>query len=56
MIAFLVTVAVFAQSQKTTKAPILKSNPNLKVFNLAIASGDANTAITALNYFISEQI
>lgn len=55
MIVFLLTAAGFAQSQKTTKAPIPKSNPNLKVFNLAIASGDANTAITALNYFITEQ-
>ena len=55
MIVSLLTAAVFAQSQKINKQPILKPNPHLKVFNLAIASGDANTAITALNYFITEQ-
>jgi len=55
VIAFLLTAAVFAQSKKITQAPIPKLNPHLKVFNLAIASGDANTAITALNYFITEQ-
>ncbi len=55
MIVILLTAGVFAQSKKTIQAPVPKSNSHLKVFNLAIASGDANTAITALNYFITEQ-
>lgn len=55
MIVFLCVATVFAQSQKTINASIPKPNAHLKVFNLAIASGDANTAVTALNYFITEQ-
>lgn len=55
MIVFLLTAAVFGQSKKTNPAPIPKSNYNLKVFNLAIAGGDANITIIALNYFITEQ-
>ena len=50
--ATLITIAAFAQLKKQT-AP--KSNPHLKVFNMAIASGDGNTAVTALNYYLSEQ-
>lgn len=41
--------------KKTINASIPKPNAHLKVFNLAIASGDANTAVTALNYFITQQ-
>ena len=55
VIVFLCVATVFAQSQKTINASIPKPNAHLKVFNLAIASGDANTAVTALNYFITEQ-
>lgn len=32
-----------------------KANPHIKTFNLAAASGDVNTAIIALNYYIAEQ-
>ena len=45
---------VYSQPNKTTTAP-LKNNVHLKVFNQAIISGDLNSAITALNYYISEQ-
>ena len=51
----LISIAGLAQVKKVTPAPALKSNAHLKVFDQAIASGDANTAITALNYFINEQ-
>ena len=45
----------FSQVKKPATQPTGKTNPHIKVFDLAIASGDANTAATALNYFISEQ-
>ena len=45
-------IAVNAQVKKTATP---KTNSHLKVFNLAIASGDVNTATTALNYYIAEQ-
>ena len=48
-------VCGFSQAKKTVVQPGLKVNPHIKVFDLAIASGDASTAATALNYFISEQ-
>ncbi len=54
MIVLLIVATAFAQSQKATKSLIPKPNAHLKVFNLAIASGDASTAVTALNYFITE--
>jgi tetratricopeptide (TPR) repeat protein len=49
-------LAVDAQVKKVAnvKAPST-SNQHLKVFNLTVASGDVNTAIQALNYYISEQ-
>ena len=50
---FLYAVAM-AQPKKTIAAPA-KSNQHLKVFDQSIASGDAATAITALNYYINEQ-
>ncbi len=53
-VATFVTACLYAQPKKTTAVPV-KSNPHLKVFNQSIASGDAATAITALNYFITEQ-
>ena len=55
VVVFLFAAAAVAQSKKATKVPVPKSNPHLKVFNQAIASGDASTAVTALNYFIIEQ-
>ena len=45
-----------AQIKKTTALVVApKTNPHLKVFNQAIASGDAVSASLALNYYISEQ-
>jgi tetratricopeptide (TPR) repeat protein len=52
--ATLLCITAVAQPKKQTTTPS-KSNPHLKVFNLAIASGDANAATTALNYYLSEQ-
>ena len=49
-----VTAATTAQTKKAITAPS-KNNTHLKVFDLAIASGDISTASTALNYYISEQ-
>lgn len=53
--ATFITLAGFAQPKKPATTAASKSNPHLKVFNLAIASGDANTATTALNYYLAEQ-
>lgn len=53
---FLLHTTTTAQVKKTTPTKINNSvNQHLKVFDLTIASGDANTAIQALNYYISEQ-
>lgn len=53
---FLLLATTTAQVKKATSTKINNSiNQHLKVFNLTIASGDANTAIQALNYYISEQ-
>jgi len=49
-----VTATTTAQTKKTSTSPS-KNNTHLKVFDLAIASGDISTASTALNYYISEQ-
>jgi tetratricopeptide (TPR) repeat protein len=49
------SLCCFSQIKKTAVVPNQKGNTHIKVFDLAIASGDANTAATALNYFISEQ-
>ena len=55
IIAFCLLTSVTANAQlKKTTTP-QKTNSHLKVFDLAIASGDVNTATTALNYYISEQ-
>ena len=40
---------------KKVNAPAAKSNPHLKVFLQALNSGDVTTAISALNYYITEQ-
>lgn len=50
----LLNFAAFAQPKKTAVVPA-KSNQHLKVFNMAIASGDGIAATTALNYYLSEQ-
>ena len=47
--------AFAANAQVKKQAAPSKANNHLKVFNLAIASGDANAATTALNYYLSEQ-
>ncbi|MBC6435677.1 hypothetical protein FM036_40705 [Nostoc sp. HG1] len=54
-VCMLFCIASHAQLKKVTTAASSKTNANIKVFNQAIASGDANTAITALNYYINEQ-
>lgn len=51
-IAILMGVNVFSQGNKTLA---VKSSPHLKVFNQAVSCGDINTAVYALNYYISEQ-
>src|SRR5690242_16073145 len=57
MIAVLALFAggsAIAQTGKTA-APATKSNPHLKVFYQAANSGDVNTAISALNYYVADQ-
>ncbi len=44
---------VYAQQGKTANF-VLKGDANLKVFYQTLASGDVNTAITSLNYYINE--
>ncbi|HRI25079.1 MAG TPA: hypothetical protein PLZ45_10395 [Ferruginibacter sp.] len=46
--------SVFAQAGKNN-APAAKTNPHLKVFYQAAQSGDVNTAVSALNYYVAEQ-
>ena len=46
--------AVHAQGGKAIPANT-KNNTHIRVFNQAIASGDLNTAVTALNYYINDQ-
>ena len=56
--AIAISFAANAQVKKQSAAAPAKANINnnhLKVFNLAIASGDATAATTALNYYLSEQ-
>lgn len=50
----LITLTAAAQPKKQT-APAVKTNAHIKAFELAMASGDAGTATTALNYYLSEQ-
>jgi tetratricopeptide (TPR) repeat protein len=52
--ALVITLAAAAQPKKqvTTSA---KSNPHIKAFELAITSGDATTATTALTYYLAEK-
>ena len=46
--------SLFAQTPKSG-ATAVKGNPHLKVFDQALATGDLNTAISALNYYIADQ-
>ena len=52
-----ISLTAAAQVKKATAATaaVKTNNQHLKVFNLSIASGDANAATTALNYYLSEQ-
>ena len=52
--AIFISLTAVSQQKKQAAAPA-KQSPHLKVFNLAIASGDATAATTALNYYLSEQ-
>ena len=47
-------VAAFSQTTKTVTT-VSKTNPHIKVFEQALGTGDVNTAIIALNYYITEQ-
>lgn len=53
-LAALLGMCAEAQTKKVVAIPV-KSNQHIKVFDQSIASGDAATAITALNYYINEQ-
>ncbi len=54
-IGILFCLTSYGQTKKITTVPVSKTNTHLRVFGQAIASGDANTAITALNYYITDQ-
>ena len=47
-------VSAFAQAGRSN-VPAAKNNPHLKVFNQSVISGDLNTAITALGYYVADQ-
>jgi tetratricopeptide (TPR) repeat protein len=52
---FLLAFAALAQPGKKPAVAASKSNPHLKVFYQAVQTGDVNSAILALNYYVSEQ-
>jgi len=52
--ASFITLAAAAQPKKQV-ATAAKTNPHIKAFELAMASGDATTATTALTYYLTEQ-
>ena len=55
-VSFCVLLSVLCFSQAGKKLPAASSsNAHLKVFDLALSTGDINTAITALNYYITDQ-
>lgn len=54
LLALTMSVTVFSQTGKTVSGPA-KNNAHLKVFNQCMNTGDINTAINALNYYITEQ-
>jgi len=51
--ASFITLAAAAQPKKQM-ATVAKTNPHIKAFELAMASGDATTATTALTYYLTE--
>jgi len=51
--SLLICSVVLAQPNKTTAPP--NNNAHLQVFYQAINSGDINSSITALNYYLAEQ-
>jgi tetratricopeptide (TPR) repeat protein len=53
--ALTLCLAAMAQPGKKPAAAATKSNPHLKVFYQAVQTGDINSAVLALNYFIAEQ-
>ena len=53
LLGVVVYASVFSQVSKNV--PAVKSNAHIKMFNLAVSTGDLNSGITALNYFIAEQ-
>jgi tetratricopeptide (TPR) repeat protein len=58
MLSVLLGVVLCASAfpQVNKNVPVTaKSNPHLKVYDMALVTGDVNTAITALNYYITEQ-
>lgn len=54
-VALLLFTGSYGQTKKPATIAPTKSNAHINVFNQAIASGDATTAIAALNYYINEQ-
>jgi tetratricopeptide (TPR) repeat protein len=53
-VSFALIAFASTQAQMSKAAPAAKGNANLKVFNQCIATGDINTAVIALNYYIAE--
>ncbi len=53
-VTLLICSASFAQPNKNVGSPA-KNNAHLKAFYQALVSGDLNSGIVALNYYISEQ-
>lgn len=51
----LLSNASFSQAKKAVVSTPVKNNPHIKVFEQAVISGDVNTAIMSINYYISEQ-
>ena len=55
MVAATFCYPVFAQNTKGTAPAAGKANAHLKVYDQAVVTGDFNTAIVALNYYLNEQ-
>ena len=53
-VSLLLCLIVLAQPNKTSAAAP-KNNEHLKVFYLAVRSGDLNSSIVALNYYLADQ-
>ena len=54
ILALLISSVAISQVTKPVNAPV-KNNAHLKVYNLAMNTGDINAASVALNYYITEQ-